>query len=128
MSDLNPIVLFSILSEFLGTLLWPFIVAALIAGLVVVVAAIRLHRRGRLGHAAIAGLMAWVIVSGALVLFLPAWTLAGLDAFASPLDVFLGFLMALIPGSLAGVLVFAQQSLGQDKTTLAGAGRAPARP
>ena len=128
MSDLNPIILLSILSELLGSLAWPFLVLALIVGLIILLSALKLRREGRVQRSLAFAVSAWGIASCVILPFLPAWTEAGFDALNGPLDLFTAFLIALAPGSLAGVAVFAALSFVRPKVGPAGAGGpAPAR-
>jgi hypothetical protein len=112
MSDFNPVTLFFILSEALGGFLWLLIVVALVLLGGIAFGLSRLRRAGRparrpLMAATIVGLVATTIFT----LLMPAWTLSGVDAFASALDVAGAALLALIPGAMIAALVFTMASL-----------------
>lgn len=112
MSDFNPVTLFFILSEAMGGFLWLLAVVALALLGGIAFGASRLRRAGRpakrpLMAAAIVGLAATAIFT----LLMPAWTLAGLDAFASALDVAGAILLALVPGAMIAAAVFTLASL-----------------
>ena len=112
MSDFNPVTLFFILSESLGSFLWLLLGAAALLLCGIVFGLIRLRRAGRpakrpLMAAAIVGTVATIVFT----FLMPAWTLAGIDAFASALDVAIAVLLALIPGIMIAALVFTMASL-----------------
>ncbi len=112
MSDFNPVTLFFILSEALGGFLWLLAVVALLLLGGIAFGLSRLRRAGRpakrpLMAATIVGLVATTIFT----LLMPTWTLAGIDAFASALDVAGAALLALIPGAMIAALAFTMASL-----------------
>ncbi|MCO5146471.1 MAG: DUF5368 family protein [Aquamicrobium sp.] len=112
MSDFNPVTLFFILSESMGGWLWLLLVAAVLLLGGIVLGFSRLRRAGRparrpLMAAAIMGTLATVVFT----VLMPAWTLAGTDAFASGLDVAVAILLALVPGAMIAALVFTMASL-----------------
>ena len=87
MSDFNPVTLFFILSESMGGWLWLLLVAAVLLLGGIAFGLGRLRRAGRpakrpLMAAAIVGTVATIVFT----FLMPAWTLAGIDAFASALD------------------------------------------
>jgi len=112
MSDFNPVTLFFILSESMGGWLWLLLVAAVLLLGGIAFGLGRLRRAGRpakrpLMAAAIVGTVATIVFT----FLMPAWTLAGIDAFASALDVAIAVLLALIPGIMIAALVFTMASL-----------------
>lgn len=112
MSDFNPVTLFFILSESMGVWLWLLVAAGLLLLAGIVFGLSRLRRAGRsarrpLTAAAIVGLVATAV----LTFLMPAWTLAGTDAFASGLDIAIAVLLALVPGAMLAALVFTLASL-----------------
>lgn len=112
MSDFNPVTLFFILREGMGGWLWLLPAAALLLPGFVGFGISRLRLAGRSARrpataAAIAGLVATAIFT----FLMPAWTLAGTDAFASGLDIAAAVLLALVPGATIASLVFTMASL-----------------
>ncbi len=112
MSDFNPVTLFFILSEAMGGWLWLLVVLALVLLGGIVYGLARLRRAGRPAKRPLTAAIAVGLVATAIfTLLMPAWTLAGLDAFASALDVAGAILLALVPGAMIAALVFTLASL-----------------
>jgi len=112
MSDFNPVTLFFILSESLGSFLWLLLGAAALLLCGIVFGLIRLRRAGRpakrpLMAAAIVGTVATIVFT----FLMPRWTLTDTGAFASALDVAIAVLLALVPGVMIAALVFTMASL-----------------
>jgi len=107
MSDFNPIALFAIAREMLGATFWP--AAAAIALLVGTVgwAAIHARRQGYgLRSGLVWGISSGMIVTAAATLLVPAWTDASVGDLRSAIDVVAAVAIALVPGILAGSVMF----------------------
>lgn len=107
MSDFNPITLFFILYESLGSWLWLLLglAAVLLAG--IVSGFVKLRRAGRSASRPIlAAIVAGLITAAALTPVVPVWTLADPSALSAPVDYAIAFVFALVPGAVVASLVF----------------------
>lgn len=107
MSDFDPVALFFIAHESLGTLLWLLLglAALLLAG--IVASALKLQRAGRPPtRPVIAALVLGLAATAAAVFAVPGWTLAGPGALGAAIDYAIAALFALVPGATVGALIF----------------------
>jgi hypothetical protein len=106
-SDFNPVTLFFILQESLGVWLWLLLALALVLLVGIVMSARKLRRAGRpagrpFGAAVVVGLLVAAVATFAV----PVWTLADFGGLSAAVDYAVAFLFALVPGAIAGSLVF----------------------
>lgn len=107
MSDFNPITLFFILYESVGVWLWLLLGLALVLFIGIVMSALKLYRADRpMKRPILAALIAGLIVAVAATFAVPGWTLADVGALSAVIDYAFAFLFALVPGVIVAALLF----------------------
>jgi FtsH-binding integral membrane protein len=107
MSEFDPVTLFFILFESMGVWLWQLLGLALVLLVGIVASAAKLHRAQRPMRLPIIGaLLVGLIVAVAATFAVPLWTHAGPGALGAAVDYAFAFLFALVPGAIAGSLIF----------------------
>lgn len=107
MGDFNPVTLFFILREGMGIWLWLLmaLAAVLLAGIVIGFA--RLRRAGQPAKRPLLMALAVGLATAVLFTFLvPMWSLSSPAALGAFVDYLFAFLIALVPGGIAGAAVF----------------------
>lgn len=107
MSEFNPVTLFFILREGMGIWLWLLmaLAAVLLAG--IVLGFLRLRRAGQPAkRPLLAALAAALAVATVFTFLVPMWSMSGPGALGAPVDYLFAFLIALVPGGIAGAAVF----------------------
>jgi hypothetical protein len=106
-SDFNPVTLFFILQESLGVWLWLLLALALVLLVGIVMSARKLRRAGRPASRPVgAALVVGLAVAAAATYAMPVWTLADPGGLSAAVDYVVAFLFALVPGGIAGSLIF----------------------
>jgi hypothetical protein len=107
MSDFDPVTLFFILHESVGGWLWLLLALAgvLLAGIAGGV--LKLRRASRPAtRPVMAALIVGSLATLAATFAVPGWTLADAGALAAAVDYLFAILLALVPGAIAGALIF----------------------
>lgn len=121
MEDFNPVTMFAIMQESLGSWLWAFVVIALVLIVGVASGFFKLRSvRGPFKRPFLAALIAGIITTAIFFMLVPGWTLASFGALGSTVDYIIATLLALIPGGAVAALVFSIASRRcTGRTTLA---------
>lgn len=107
MSDFDPTTVFFILHGTMGVWLWALLGLALVLLAGIVVSVLKLYRAGRaMKRPIIAALIAGSLVTVAAIFAVPGWTLADLGALSAAADYVFAFLLAAVPGAIIAALVF----------------------
>lgn len=107
MSDFNPVTLFYILHESLGSWLWGLLALAFVLLAGIVSSFVKLRRtRQTASRPMLAAIMAGLITAAALTFAVPICTMADPSALSAPIDYAIAFAFALVPGAMAASLVF----------------------
>ncbi|MDT3683670.1 MAG: hypothetical protein RO009_01325 [Pseudorhodoplanes sp.] len=107
MSDFNPITLFFILYESVGLWLWLLLGLSLVLFIGIVMSALKLYRADRpMKRPILAALIAGLIVAVAATFAAPSWTLADVGALSAVVDYAFAFLFGLVPGVIVAALLF----------------------
>ena len=107
MSNLNPIILLSILRESVGAWFWPalIVVALLLAGMISGALKLRKTRQSPkrpILTALASGLVATIV----LAFFVPGWTAAASGSLNGAIDYLVLVLLAMIPGAAIAAIIF----------------------
>ncbi|MBD9373643.1 DUF5368 family protein [Rhizobium sp. ARZ01] len=106
MEDFNPVTLYFILHETIGSWLWPLVVFAATLVVGILVGTIRLRRAGRSPKRPVMAALAGGTLATAVALLLtPGWTLADFGSLTGPIDYLLTLLLALVPGAIVGAVL-----------------------
>jgi hypothetical protein len=107
MSDFNPVTLFYILHESLGSWLWVLLALAFVLLAGIVSGFVKLRRAGRtVARPMLAAIAVGLIAAAVFTFAVPIWTLADTGALGAPVDYVIAFVLALIPGAVVASLVF----------------------
>lgn len=107
MNDFNPVTLFFILFESMGVWLWALVALALVLLVAIALGVIRLRKVGRSAKRPLmAALVIGVAATAIFTALVPFWTQTSPDSFVAPVDYFFAGFLALVPGGIAGAIVF----------------------
>ena len=107
MSDFDPVTLFFILHESVGGWLWLLLALAGVLLVGIAGGVLKLRRASRPAtRPVMAALIVGSLATLAATFAVPGWTLADLGALAAAIDYLFAILLALVPGAIAGALIF----------------------
>ena len=107
MSDFDLTTIYFILAESMGMWLWALAGLAVVLGIGIIAGIMRLRTAGRPAkRPATAALIAGGVATAIFIFLVPVWTSTSAGALAAPVDYLFAVLIALVPGSMVGALVF----------------------